>query len=159
SGRARPSVRSHLRAEPEAVKRFSLLLVIVLSTLMLLLSPTARAEQPIKLWHAYRGAEQKALEAILAGFDGRVELLGVPYDAFASKLESSIPLGEGPDLYIDAPERRGDYHQRGIVAPLPAALADTLAPEHYLDKAIAAVTVDARPLALPLSQKCLALYV
>src|SRR5690606_3971930 len=140
-------------------KRFSLLLVIVLSTLMLLLAPTARAEQPVKLWHAYRGAEQQALERILASFDGQVELLAVPYDAFASKLESSIPLGEGPDLYIDAHERLGDYAQRGIVAPLPDSLAASLRSEHYVEKAIAAVTVDGRPLALPLSQKCLALYV
>src|SRR5690606_30903091 len=117
----------------------------------------ARAEQPVKLWHAYRGAEQQALEQIIVGFDGQVELLAVPYDAFASKLESSIPLGEGPDLYIDAHERLGDYAQRGIVAPLPDSLAATLTPEHYVDKAIAAVTIEGQPLGIPLSQKCLAL--
>jgi arabinogalactan oligomer / maltooligosaccharide transport system permease protein len=139
---------------------------------LLLGSSVARAEQPaaeakmgggrsrpIKLWHAYRGAEQQALEDILASFDGRVELLAVPYDAFASKLESTIPLGEGPDLYIDAHERLGDYAQRGIVAAVPAELALALTPAHYVDKAIAAVTVDGVALALPISQKCLALYV
>ncbi|MFO7561913.1 MAG: extracellular solute-binding protein [Enhygromyxa sp.] len=138
------------------LERWLPLLVIVT---LVLLAPTARAEQPVKLWHAYRGAEQQALEQIVAGFDGRVELLAVPYDAFASKLESSIPLGEGPDLYIDAHERLGDYAQRGIVAPLPDSLAATLTPDHYVEKAIAAVTIEGRPLALPLSQKCLALYV
>jgi arabinogalactan oligomer/maltooligosaccharide transport system permease protein len=132
---------------------------VLLLVLLWLLAPVARAEQPVVLWHAYRGAEQQALEAILANFDGEVELLAVPYDAFASKLESSIPLGEGPDLYIDAHERLGDYAQRGIVAALPTAIADSLTREHYVEKAIAAVTIDGQPLALPLSQKCLALYV
>jgi arabinogalactan oligomer/maltooligosaccharide transport system permease protein len=132
---------------------------VLLCVLLWLLAPTARAEQPIRLWHAYHGDEQLALEAILASFEGEVELLAVPYDAFASKLESSIPLGKGPDLYIDAHERLGDYAQRGIVAPLPPELAASLTPDHYLAKTITAVTVDGRALALPISQKCLALYV
>ncbi|HVH98450.1 MAG TPA: extracellular solute-binding protein [Enhygromyxa sp.] len=131
----------------------------LLLVLLCLLAPVARAEQPVRLWHAYRGDEERALQLILASFAGEVELLAVPYDAFASKLESSIPLGEGPDLYIDAHERLGDYAQRGIVAAVPPALAAALTRERYLDKTIAAVTVDGQPLALPISQKCLALYV
>jgi arabinogalactan oligomer/maltooligosaccharide transport system permease protein len=139
------------------IKRPAIALLAVL--LWLLLAPVARAEQPVRLWHAYRGAEQQALEEILESFAGEVELLAVPYDAFASKLESSIPLGEGPDLYIDAHERLGDYVARGIVAPLPAELAASLTPAHYVETSIIAVSVDGRPYALPLSQKCLALYV
>jgi arabinogalactan oligomer/maltooligosaccharide transport system permease protein len=115
----------------------------------------AQAEQPIRLWHAYRGAEQEALEQILASFDGEVELLAVPYDAFASKLESAIPLGEGPHVFIDAHERLGDYLERGIVAPVPIVLAD----DAYSTKLVAAVTIDGELLAVPLSQKCLALYI
>jgi arabinogalactan oligomer/maltooligosaccharide transport system permease protein len=134
---------------------------IALLTLLLwlLLPPFARAEQPVRLWHAYRGAEQQALAEILERFDGEVELLAVPYDAFASKLESAIPLGEGPDIYIDAHERLGDYVERGIVAPLPGTVAASLTPAHYVEKSILAVSVDDRPFGLPLSQKCLALYV
>ena len=139
------------------LNRSAIALLTVL--LWLLLAPVARAEQPVRLWHAYRGAEQQALEEILDGFDGEVELLAVPYDAFASKLESSIPLGEGPDIYIDAHERLGDYVERGIVAPLPVAVAASLTPAHYVEKSILAVSVDERPFGLPLSQKCLALYV
>jgi arabinogalactan oligomer/maltooligosaccharide transport system permease protein len=138
------------------LKRAALALLVIV---LWLLAPVARAEQPIRLWHAYRGDEEQALEIILDSFAGEVELLAVPYDAFASKLESSIPLGEGPDLYIDAHERLGDYAQRGIVAAIPPELAAALTREHYVEKAISAVTVDGRALALPLSQKCLALYV
>ncbi len=145
-----------LRTRSETLRRAA---VALLFLAVWLLAPIARAEQPVKLWHAYRGAEQQALEQILEGFDGEVELLAVPYDAFASKLESTVPLGEGPDLYIDAHERLGDYAQRGIVSPIPAELAAALAPERYVDKAISAITIAGEPLGLPLSQKCLALYV
>jgi arabinogalactan oligomer/maltooligosaccharide transport system permease protein len=127
----------------------------ILFVLVWLYAALAQAEQPIRLWHAYRGAEQEALERIVASFDGEVELLAVPYDAFASKLESAIPLGEGPHVYIDAHERLGDYHERGIVAPVPIVLPD----DAYTAKLVAAVTIDGELLAVPLSQKCLALYI
>lgn len=138
------------------LRRSTLALVFIL---VWLLAPLAQAKEPVKLWHAYRGAEEQALEQILASFDGQVELLAVPYDAFASKLQSTVPLGEGPDLYIDAHERLGDYLERGIVATLPGALAAGLTPAHYTTNTIAAVTREGAALGLPLSQKCLALYV
>ncbi len=118
-----------------------------------LFAAVAQAGEPIRLWHAYRGAEQAALEEILASFDGEVELLAVPYDAYAAKLESAIPLGEGPHVYIDAHERLGDFHERGIVAPVPFVLA-----EAYPTRLTAAVTIGGEVLAVPISQKCLALY-
>ena len=120
----------------------------------------ARAAAPIRLWHAYRGVEEETLQAILAALRAaggpEVELLAVPYDAFGSKLGAAIPLGEGPDLYIDSHERLGDYRRRGIVAPVGDALAE---PAAFAANALAAVTMDGEPWALPLSQKCLALYV
>ena len=133
--------------------------IVLAFVLVWLVGGAARAAEPVKLWHAYRDAEELALVEILASFDGEVELLAVPYDAFASKLQSTVPLGEGPDVYIDAHERLGDYAERGIVAIIPAELARALVPGQYLDKAITAVTIDGAALGLPLSQKCLALYV
>lgn len=130
------------------------LALLVLLVLVLLATP-ARAGEPLRVWHAYRGAEEQALEQIVAGFDGEVELLAVPYDAYAAKLESSIPLGEGPDIYIDAHERLGNFRERGIVAPLPFAL-DRGA---YTSNAVAAVEHEGQVWGLPLSQKCLALYI
>ncbi|MEZ4454467.1 MAG: extracellular solute-binding protein, partial [Nannocystaceae bacterium] len=117
-------------------------------------------EPPIQLWHAYRGAEEAALQKIVA--DQRVaggpavELLAVPYDAFGSKLGSAIPLGEGPDLYIDSHERLGDYRVRGIVAPVGDAYEGDAA---FRANAAAAVRLDGEIWGLPLSQKCVALYV
>ena len=137
-----------------ATKRLRRLLAILAFVVVWCCAALAQAEQPIRLWHAYRGAEQQALEEILASFDGEVELLAVPYDAYAAKLESAIPLGEGPHVYIDAHERLGDFHERGIVASVPFALG-----EAYPAKLAAAVTFDGNVLAVPISQKCLALYI
>ena len=144
------------RRSGSALRRTRSALLALLALATCILAPAlARAEEPVRLWHAYRGAEQEALEEIVARFDGEVELLAVPYDAFASKLESSIPLGEGPHVFIDAHERLGDYRERGIVAPLPSPPS----PDHYAAKAIAAVTIEGQTWGLPLSQKSVALFV
>ncbi len=131
-----------------------------LSLLAALLSTgsDARADgSPLVLWHAYRGAEQNALEQILASFEGQVELLAVPHDAFSTKLSAAIPLGEGPDLFIDAHERLGDYHARGLVAPVGDAIGSH--PSRAFEaQALSAVALEGKPFGVPLSQKCLALY-
>ncbi len=78
----------------------------------------------------------------------------MPYDAYATKLAAAIPLGEGPDLYIDSHERLGDYRARRIVAPV----GDALEPGVFSLPALEAVSAEGAVWALPLSQKCLALY-
>ncbi|MCB9702257.1 MAG: extracellular solute-binding protein [Myxococcales bacterium] len=132
---------------------------------LLLGAGEARADEgdeaaTIQLWHAYRGAEEEALQAILeahrAAGGPPVETLAIPYDAFGSKLGAAIPLGEGPDLYIDSHERLGDYRVRGIVAPVGDAFEGEAA---FRSNAVQAVTLDDAIWGLPLSQKCVALYV
>jgi arabinogalactan oligomer/maltooligosaccharide transport system permease protein len=114
------------------------------------------AAEPIRLWHAYRGEEEAALRAIVSTWDGGpVEMLAVPYDAYGSKLASAIPLGEGPHLFIDAHERLGDYRQRKIVA-VAAEAFETDAFDPYVRES---VTLDGEVWAIPLSLKCMALYV
>ncbi|HHH10807.1 MAG TPA: sugar ABC transporter permease, partial [Sorangium sp.] len=103
--------------------------------------------QPLVLWHAYDEQELAALQQTLEGFDAApVQLLRIPHDAYATKLEAAIPLGEGPDLFIDAHERLGSFLARGIVAPVNDALGDDPA-AHYSAQALAAVTLDGRAMA------------
>jgi arabinogalactan oligomer/maltooligosaccharide transport system permease protein len=124
--------------------------------LVLLVPSLARAAEPIRLWHAYRGEEEAALVLALETFEGApVELLAVPYDAFGSKLAAAIPLGDGPHLYIDTHERLGDYRRRAIVAPV----GDALEPGAYEPFALKAVTDGDDSWAVPLSLKCVALFV
>jgi arabinogalactan oligomer/maltooligosaccharide transport system permease protein len=128
---------------------------------LLCLAPTlARAADPVRLWHAYRDAEQEALVAIIEAHTAttgtKVELLQVAHESFGSKLAAAIPMGDGPDLFIDSHERIGDYRLRGLLGPADAALESDAA---FMPNALAAVRQDGVTWGLPLAQKSVALYV
>ena len=119
-------------------------------------------DRGIVVWHAYRGAEQKALESVAETFAKEhgvsVTLLAVPYDAYAAKLEAAIPRDNGPDLFVSPHERLGSYLSNHLVAP-----ADDAFPEsdigRYDAKAVDAVTDHGTRYAVPLASKCVALYI
>jgi len=114
------------------------------------------AAAPIKIWHAYRGEEERALlESLAEAPQKDVVVLAIPYDAFSAKLASAIPFGEGPDLFVDSHERIGEYARRGFVAPV----GDALEQGAYVEVALTAVSHDGELFAVPLSLKSLALYV
>ncbi len=126
--------------------------------LVVLLSSVAFAEAPLKLWHAYRGGEEQALEQAVAQFTKttgtEVELLAVPYDAFSSKITSAIPHEAGPDVFIFAHERLRQFHRMKVIAP-STALIDRSA---YIKSSVDALELDGEWYGYPLSLKCLALY-
>lgn len=143
--------------------RLRTLLALCVALLVLGGAPRpASGGEPIRLWHAYRGQEEEALRQALTTWKGTaVEPLALPYDAYATKLSAAIPLGEGPHLFIDAHERLGDYRQRGLVAPVGDALEERPgeAATAFVGPALRAVELDGRAYGVPLSQKCVALYV
>ncbi len=133
------------------------LLGLALALAFVLLAGPARAQR-LTLWHAYRGAEQTALDQLLAQWraehpNGSLEVLALPFEAYASKLEAAIPRGNGPDLFVDAHERLASYRGRGLVAPFdaPGDAFDTTARQAF--------TADGTLFGLPLAVKCVALYV
>ena len=59
----------------------------------------------IVVWHGYSGAEQVALDRVVADYNRQqtevaVEAVAVPYSNFADKLQAAIPRGHGPDAFI-----------------------------------------------------------
>jgi arabinogalactan oligomer/maltooligosaccharide transport system permease protein len=115
----------------------------------------------VMVWHAYRGEEQTALAQVIdaarrANPDLVIDSLAIPFDAYASKLESAIPHGHGPDVFIDAHERLASYIDRGLVSPLDGAIASSRASFEPL--ALQAVERAGHTYAFPLSVKCVALY-
>ena len=135
-----------------------------LAALVLLWARPAAAAESIVVWHAYRGEEEAALERALAEFSDAarergepvsISTLAIPYDAFSSKINAAVPLGDGPHLFIDSHERLGDYRNREVVAPVGDALEDGA----FLPAALQAVTLDDEVFAVPLNLKSLALYV
>lgn len=119
----------------------------------------AQTDTPLRLWHAYTGAEEEALREAARRYESehgqRVELLAVAFGAYLSKLESSIPTGQGPDLFIDAHERLANLVAQGLVVPW-SGNEDLRAsfPETHRN----ALSLDGTVFALPLAAKCAALY-
>jgi arabinogalactan oligomer/maltooligosaccharide transport system permease protein len=125
---------------------------------LLLACSAAWAAPPLRLWHAYRGAEEAALEQAVKRFTEdagtQVELLALPYDAFASKLAAAIPHGVGPDVFLYAHEKLRSFHEKGLLAQADGRLV----PGDYLPNALPALQLDGATYGYPLSLKCLALY-
>ena len=107
------------------------------------------AASPLVLWHAYRGEERRVLEGLLSQYDAahpEVEIVtrAVPYDGFVTKLEAAGPRGNGPDLFIAAHERLGDWAPLGLVTPTPAT------PSGFHPATLDALTHEQRVYGLPL---------
>ena len=118
--------------------------------------------QAVVLWHAYNGAEREALAATAARWntdhpDQQIELVAVPYGAFADKLTSAIPGGNGPDLFIYPQDRIGDWADAGVVEPIEFYVDDARA-DRFTDEALAAMSYKGSLYGLPLAVKSLALY-
>jgi arabinogalactan oligomer/maltooligosaccharide transport system permease protein len=108
----------------------------------------------LTLWHAYQADERAALERAVAAVNAResdfaLDPLAIPFDAFATKLATTIPQGHGPDLFLAAHDRLGDWLRMGLVEPIGPARAGPLA---------AALAADGAQYAEPVGFKALLLY-
>ena len=116
----------------------------------------------IVLWHSYTGAEQEVFEGAIQAFnasrdDIEVNALSLPYTVFADKLTSAIGAGRGPDLFVFAHDRLGDWANWGFVEPVQHFLTPEDV-ERFSAPAIEALTVPqgSRMLyGLPLAMKSL----
>jgi arabinogalactan oligomer/maltooligosaccharide transport system permease protein len=127
-----------------------------LAALLALLSGQAQAEELV-LWHAYRGQERQVLEALIQEYDAAlpetdVVVRAIPYDGFVTKLTAAAPRGNGPDLFIAAHERLGDWAALGLIAPTPRS------PQGFHPATVQALEVAGKTYGLPLAYKCLALF-
>jgi arabinogalactan oligomer/maltooligosaccharide transport system substrate-binding protein len=128
---------------------------------MALLSPgVARAQQELVLWHAYRGEEKAALEAVIGQYNAasaakgvKVTTLAVPYDAFADRITAAVPRGKGPDLFIYAQDRLGGWIEAGnTVEPVDFFLDDATR-ARFLKSTMEAMTYRGSVYGLPLNFK------
>ena len=133
-----------------------------LAAIALLASCTAHHDEKLTIWHAYSGAEREVLERSAARWTAAhpelpLHPVYVPYDAFADKLSSAVPNGNGPDLFVYANDRLGDWTASGIIEPIgfwsePALLGK------YDATAVKSMTYHGALDGLPLTMKSLALF-
>ncbi len=126
---------------------------------VLFISNLAFAEE-LTVWHAYRGAEEDTLESLVETWnqdhpDTPIRLLAVPYDAFANKLTSAIPRGNGPDVFIAAHERVGDWARSGLIETWDDESAEW---QNYHPTTVDALTRDGQRYGIPLAYKSLVLF-
>lgn len=133
------------------------------SVLALLALPAfAGADTVVDVWHAYRAGEKAALTQVADAFNARsdgvkIKLLQIPYDAFADKITAAVPRGKGPDLFIFAQDRVGDWAASGMLEPVDFWMNDQLEGA-FLDPSLEALTYDDSVYGLPMSLKMLALF-
>lgn len=119
------------------------------------------APTTIVIWHAYRGEEKDAIEAVAHNFnqthkDIQVSLLAVPFDALADKVSASVPREKGPDLFIYAQDRLGGWIVAGIAEPIEYYLTDAVK-ARFVSGSLSAFIYKGSTYGLPLSNKCVTL--
>lgn len=133
--------------------------------LLVALAGCARADDgraTVILWHSYGGDERAALEQIVdqhnqASETTRIEAVAVAYGGFADKITSAIPNGNGPDLFIFAHDRLGDWRAAGLLEPIEYYVDDRLA-DQYRYQALDLMAQDGSLYGLPLAEKWAALF-
>jgi maltose-binding protein MalE len=116
----------------------------------------------LTLWHAYRGAELEALDGSKARYEAahpevRINLVGIPYDAFPNKVSVAVPRGNGPDLFIFAHDRVGDWAAAGVIEPI-GFWADEPLLDRFFGMTLEPLVYRGELFGLPLAFKTLALY-
>lgn len=124
--------------------------------------PVATAAEKVVLWHAYRADERKALEQVVANYNKsqtkiQVELLPVPYDAFPDKISNAIPQGKGPDIFIFAHDRVGDWAESKVIEPVDFWVDDKLK-SRFMSQTLTPLSYRKSLYGLPMAFKTLVLF-
>jgi len=127
-------------------------------------APPAEPVKPQKvvLWHSYRAEEAKGLDSLVSAWNSKhpeiqIETLAVPFDAFADKITVSVPRGNGPDLFIYAHDRIGDWADKNLIEPL----GDWATPEmlaRFMPQTVKPLVYKKALYGLPLAFKSLVLF-
>lgn len=125
-------------------------------------APSVADAAEVVVWHSYRGQERAALEKASQAFNAQktgtsIKLLAIPFDAFPDKITAAIPRGKGPDLFIFAQDRLGDWAASGLVEPLDFWLDDALRGA-FVEPTLEAATYDDSVYGLPIAFKMVALF-
>jgi len=148
-----------------APTRHAVLATALLGLLLCLLSPPPAVADATELvvWHAYRGAERTAFEAVIERFNSEhagavhVSTLAVPYDAMADKITAAVPRGKGPDVFVYAQDRLGGWIEAGNTIESVDFFLDETVAKRFLPSTLEAMTYQGTVYGLPLNYKVITL--
>ncbi|MBN1944602.1 MAG: extracellular solute-binding protein [Bradymonadales bacterium] len=127
---------------------------------------TAQAEPQgtghLVLWHSYRQQEEASLNQVLELYHRthpgmHVEALAIPFDAYPDRITAAIPRGRGPDLFIYAHDRVGDWADEGLIEPINFWTDDELLSQ-FFDITVQALVYQRGLYGLPLVYKSVVLF-
>ena len=135
-------------------------LLYLILTIAMLAPALLSAQTELVVWHSYRGAERTAFEKVIATFQEEkqaegitVEMLAVPYDAFADKITAAVPRGKGPDVFIFAQDRLGGWVEAGkTIEPIDFFLDEAIE-SRFITTTLKAMTYRGTIYGLPLNYK------
>jgi arabinogalactan oligomer/maltooligosaccharide transport system substrate-binding protein len=132
----------------------------VVAAVVLSLTHSADAQTQLVLWHAYRGEEKAALEAVVAEYNAvkranpvTVTTLAVPYDAFADRITAAVPRGKGPDLFIYAQDRLGGWIEAGNTVEPVDFYVEKPVRDRFISTTLEAMTYQGTLYGVPLNFK------
>ena len=117
----------------------------------------------LTLWHSYREDERAALEALITRFNDSHAMIeiaprAVPFDAYPDRISAAIPRGRGPDMFIFAHDRTGNWAEEDIIEPLNKWLLDPSILERFFEPTVVPLVYKHQLYGLPLAYKSLVLY-
>lgn len=120
-------------------------------------------KEEIILWHSYRGKEKEALEEVIKKFNEKnkkieVKSLQIPFDAFIDKVTIAIPRGHGPDIFIIAHDKIGEFvEETKILEPLTEKIPRDFL-KKFIPETVKALIYQQTLFGLPLAFKNLCLF-
>ncbi|MBP7653410.1 extracellular solute-binding protein [Candidatus Dependentiae bacterium] len=116
----------------------------------------------VNIWHSFRENEEKSLSYLVKKFnlihpDYNVILKRVDSDSFATIIENNYSKPDGPDIFIWAHDRLGDWAEKKIALPIGKLISFTVLSE-YIKSSIKALTYKNNLYGLPFSIECVALF-
>lgn len=116
----------------------------------------------LMLWHSYREDEEAALHQVIELFnsthpDTTLESLAIPFDAYPDRITAAVPRGRGPDVFIFAHDRVGDWAIERIIEPIDFWTDGALL-DQFFENTVQALVFRRHLYGLPLAFKSVALF-
>lgn len=114
---------------------------------------SASAPQNLTVWVSMSDAELATMQTVTEDWESQsgntVEIINIPYFELMSKVETTFPAGEGPDLVEYPHTDVGIWSQAGLIAPYPDSALSESERANYQASALEAFTSEGRLYGIP----------
>lgn len=140
--------------------------LVILAAIILLCGAYLSSRQAVVrnelvVWSSFKEEELKVFREVCARFTERekipVRIVLTPFLELQPKLQVSVPVGQGPDLFTAPPDWIGKLVKTQVVRPLVADALPEAEMRQFLSVSLKAMQIDGQQYGLPLSVTALGL--